>query len=316
MKKITQNVSFGKLAMLVNILILGMFIVSMVSLLNFDKENVKLVKESPVYEAAFAELREVERPRRQAQADVDYYVHKLDTLKKQTPATDKKRLKEQQEEIDRTINTLAGKEADLAKVDSIIGVQTMFFEAIQNPFNDLTKQVHSKKTTFKAVMWITILLFVTKVIFFAMWKYKSLQTLRITSPWMHKSTAPFWAYVGWLIPGYNFIKPYAVYSEIYNETNFILLDKGILQKDIDSNSDFNIGLWWGLLITTTVLMSYIISATFFSQGPMHLKLSHTGVAVTAIIFWVCYLAQECAVIFRGVKMNQILFENRSKFDLQ
>jgi len=316
MKKITQNASFGKYAMLVNILILGMFVVSMACLLSFDKVNVKLVKETPVYEAAFAELREVERPRRQAQADVDYYVTKLDTLQHRAIPADKKKAKEHQEEIDRTIQTLTEKEVDLAKVDSIIAVQTIFFEAIQVPFDDLTNQAHSKKTTFTAMLWITILLFVTKVVFFALWTHKSLLTLRITSPWMEKSTAPFWAYLSWVIPGYNFIKPYAVFAEIYNETNFILLDKNILQKEIDTNSDFNIGLWWGLLITSTVLMSYIISATFFSQGPMFLKLSHTGVVITAIVFWTCYLLQECAVIYRGVKMNQILFENHSKFDLQ
>jgi len=316
MKKITQNASFGKYAMLANILILSMFIVSMVCLLSFDKVNVKLVKETPVYEAAFAELRKVEQPRRQAQADVDYYVIKLDTLQHRAVPADKKKATELQDEIGRTINTLASKEADLLRVDSLITVQTMFFEAIQVPFENLTQDSQSAKKTFRIMLWITIVLFIGKVFLFAECTYRSLLNLRITSPWMTKSTAPFWAYLGWFIPGYNFIKPYAVFSEAYNETNFILLDKNILQKEIDPNSDFNIGLWWGLLITSTVIMSYIINATFFGQGPMYLKLSHTGVAIAAIFFWTCYLLQECAVIFRGVKMNQILFENRSKFDLQ
>ncbi|MCL2245937.1 MAG: hypothetical protein FWC10_02355, partial [Lentimicrobiaceae bacterium] len=64
MKKITKNVSFGKLAMLANVFILGMFIISMVCLLNFDKVNVKLVHQTPAYESAFAYLRDVEKPRR------------------------------------------------------------------------------------------------------------------------------------------------------------------------------------------------------------------------------------------------------------
>jgi len=314
MKKITQNAPFGKLAMLVNVLILGMFIVSMVCMLNFDKVNVKLVKETPGYEVAFAELRKVESPRRQAQADMDYYAVKLDTLKNRAIPADRKKAKEHQEEIDRTIHTLAGKEAELADVDAAIRMQTMLFEAVQVPFDDLTKQVQSKKTTFKAMLWITILLFVGKVLLFAAWTHKSLLNLRITSPWMTKSTSPYWAYLGWLIPGYNFIKPYTVFAEIYNETTYILLDKK-LKEDTDNNSDFNLGLWWGLLIVSALVMPYIINATFFNEGPMFVKLSHTGVAVTAIAFWTFYLLQESVLIFRGLKMNQILFENHPKFDL-
>jgi len=316
MKKITPNASLGKSAMLVNVLILGMFVISIVCLLNFDKVNIKLIHETPGYEMAFSELREVEKPRRQAQADVDYYAYKLDTLKQREISTDKKKAKEQIEEVERTIHTLAAKEVELAHVDSVISVQTILFEAIQVPFDDLTKQAQSKKTTFKVMLWIMILFFVGKVLFFASWTYKSLLNLRITSPWMTKSISPFWAYLGWFIPGYNFIKPYMVYAEIYNETTYILLDKNIIQEDKDTNSDFNLGLWWGLLIMSALVMPYIISATFFNEGPMFYKLSHTGVAVTAIIFWVFYLVQECVLILRGVKMNQILFENHPKFDLQ
>jgi len=315
MKKISQNASFGKVAMLVNVLIFSMFVISMVCLLNFDKVNVKLIREAPAYEMAFSELREVEKPRRQAQADVDYYVTKLDTLRKQTPPVDKKKEKEHQEEIARTMNTLAGKEADLAKVDSVIGMQTILFEAIQVPFNDLTKQAQSKKSTFKIMLWITILLFVGKVFSFASWTHKSILNLRITSPWMTKSTSPYWAYLGWFIPVYNFIKPYTIFAEIYNETSYILLDKELI-KDNDTNSDFNLGLWWTLLIMAALVMPYMISATFFNEGPMFVKLSHTGVAIVAIVFWFLYLVQESVLIFRGLKMNQILFENRSKFDLQ
>jgi len=316
MKKIIPNASFGKLSILVNILIFCMFVVSMICLMKFDKVNVKLNREAPVYEMAFSDLRDVEKPRRQAQADVDYYVVKLDTLKQRDAFTDKKKAKEHQEEIERTIHTLKAKEVELAHVDSTIQVQTVLFEAIQVPFDDLTKDVQSAKKIFSIMIWITILFFVTKVAFFATMNYKSLLNLRITSPWMKKSTAPFWAYVSWLVPGYNFIKPYAVYAEIYNETTFILLDKNLLKKDTDTNSDFNLGLWWGLLLMSAVLMPYIINATFFSQGPMYLKLSHSGVAITTVVFWALYLIQESVVIFRGSKMNQILFENHPKFDLQ
>jgi hypothetical protein len=213
------------------------------------------------------------------------------------------------------MNTLANKESELAKIDSAIKVQLMFFEAIKVPHYDLMNQANSAKKTFLITLWITILFFVAKVLFFATWNYKNMLNLRITSPWMAKSTSPYWSYVSWLIPGYNFIKPYMVFAETYNETHYILLDKDAIQKDTDTNSDFNLGLWWGLLIMAVVVMSYILNATFFKEGPMYLKFSHVGVAVAAIVFWVLYLIQESILISKMIKMNHILFENRPKFDL-
>jgi len=115
---------------------------------------------------------------------------------------------------------------------------------------------------------------------------------------------------------YNFIKPYTVFNEVINETNYVLADKELTQNDSDANTDFSIGLWWGLLLVTVLLFSFILSSTFFKQGPMYFKLSHTGVVVVAIVMWALYLLQECMVIRKGIKMNQILFQNRSKFDLQ
>jgi hypothetical protein len=315
MKKITNNASLGKLAMLCNALILGMFIVAMVCLMNFDKVNLRLVSETPAYEAAARELNNVERPRRQAQADVDYYVDKLKILHQEEMPTDKKKAKALQDEIERNVNILETKKDDLAKIDELIQMQLILFEAVKVPHFDLINEAQSAKKIFLVTMWLTILLFVVKVAFFAAWNYKNLKNLRVTSPWMEKSTAPFWAYLGWLIPGYNFIKPYAVFAEIYNETNYILLDKEIIKEDVDKNADFNLGLWWGLLLITVVAMSYILNAVFFNEGPMHLKFSHIGVVITAVGFWVVYLLLETFLILKGIKKNQILFENRPKFDL-
>ena len=316
MKKITNNASLGKLAMLFNVLILSMFIVSMVCLMSFDKVNIKLVRETPGYEAAARELSDVERPRRQAQAEVDYYAEKLDTLKVHAIPTDKKKAKEHQEELDRVTNTLGEKETELAKIDAAIQAQLILFEAVKMPHYDLMNQVYSAKKAFNIVLWLTILLFVAKVLSFAAWNYKNLQNLRITSPWMNKSTSPYWAYLSWFVPGYNFIKPYMVYAEIYNETQYILLDKNLIKNDKDTNSDFSLGLWWGLLLMAAVVMPYILSATFFGSGPMNYKFSHVGVVMAITAFWTLYLLLESILIHRTIKMNQILFANHPKFDLQ
>jgi len=316
MKKITNTALFGKLAMFSNPLILGMFIIAMVCLMSFDKVNTRLISETPYYDAASRELSEVERPRRQAQAEVDYYLTKFDTLAAQPVPTDKKKAKEHQEEIERTANTLENKKIELEKIDAAIQTQLVLFEAIKVPHFDLIEKVDSAKKTFMITIWLTILFFVAKVIFFATWTHKNMLILRATSPWMNKSTAPFWAYLGWFIPIFNFIKPYSVFAETFNETNYILLDKKVIEKDIDTNADFNIGLWWGLLIMAVVVMSYILSATFFEEGPMFLKFSHLGVAITAIAFWTLYILQETFIIAKGIKMNRILFANRPKFGLQ
>ena len=312
MKKITNNAIFGKLAMLFNLLILGVFIISMICLMKFDKVNIRLFHETPEFEKAEAELRNVEKPRRQAQADVDYYAQKLKNLNQQTLPTDKKKAKEAKEEIERTEQTLAAKEEELAKVDDAIKLQNKFYEAIKTPFDDLKNEVDKAKSVFKITLWFTILLFIAKVLFFATWNYKNLQNLRLTSPWMKKSVAPFWAFLGWIIPVYNFVKPYNVFAEVYNESNYILLDKNIVEKDIDANADFNLGLWWGLLLIATLLMSFVLSATFFKESPMYFKLSHVWVVVMAIIIWALYLLQETVLIRKGIKMNQILFENYPK----
>jgi hypothetical protein len=287
----------------------------MVCLLKFDKVNVKLVKEAPAYKNAEAELHSAAKPRREAQANVEYYENKIEKLKNEAVPADKKKAKEHYEDIEKTEHTLAVKIEELEKIESDINLQSILFEAIQVPFDDLTNQTTKAKLTFKITLWITILLFVGKVLLFATWNFRDLKNLRITSPWMMKSTAPSWAYLAWLIPGYNLIKPYMVFSEIFNETNFILLDKKVIEKDIDKNSDFNIGLWWGLLLVSIVLMSLILNATFFNQGPMYYKLSHHVVAYTAILFYFLYLIQESVMMLRGIKMNQILSANHPKFAL-
>jgi hypothetical protein len=316
MKKITDNALLGKLAMLFNVLILGMFIISMVCLLSFDKVNIKLVKETPAFKEADSELREVEKPRRQAQTEVDYYANKLENLLKEEVSADKRKAKDHQDEIDRTKNTLESKEEELEKVDAAIAQQNILYEAIKVPFDDLSKKVGAAKKVFNITLYFTLLLFIVKIIFFAAWNYKNLLNLRLTSPWMKKSTAPYWAYLSWLIPGYNLVKPYNVFAEILNEKNYILADKDLINKDADPNADFYLGIWWGLFLIAVVVLSLVINATFFKEGPMFYKLSHLGVVITAIFAWALYLLQEIVLIMKAIKMNQILLENQSKLDLQ
>lgn len=313
MRKITNNAKLGKFSMLLNLLILVSFIISMVMIMKFDEVNVKLVADTPTYEKGVEKMREVEKPRRQALGEVEYYEYKLDTLKKQPIKTDAKLQKLHAEDIARTIDNLKEKKAALNSVDSVIKVEQMFFEPIQTVHKDIEDQTNSAKDNFLLLMYITIFLVVLKITLFGIWNMINLQNLRIASPWMNKSTAPFWAILGWFIPFYNFIKPYSVFAEIWDETDYILKDKEIVPKDTkEDNNEFYVGLWWGFLIIAMGLMSWIINSTFFGQEAMFTKLSHSGVAITAIIVWAIYLAHETILIRKFNKMNQLLFANQSK----
>lgn len=313
MRKITNNAKLGKFSMLLNLLILVSFIISMVMIMKFDEVNVKLVADTPSYEKGVEKMREVEKPRRQALGEVEYYEYKLDTLKQQPIKTDAKLKKLHEEEIARTIDNIKEKKVALNSVDSVIKVEQMFFEPIQTVHKDLEDLTNSAKDKFLLLIYITIFLVVLKITLFGIWNMINIQNLRVASPWMKKSTAPYWAILGWFIPIYNFIKPYSVFAEIWDETDYILKDKEIVPKETkEDNSEFYIGLWWGLLIIAMGLMSWVINSTFFAQEAMYTKLSHSGVAITAIIAWAIYLAHETILIRKFNKMNQLLFANQSK----
>lgn len=313
MRKITNNAKLGKISMLLNFLILVSFIISMVLIMNFDKVNVHFVAQGPTYEKAVERMREVERPRRQALASVEHYQEKLDTLKMHPVLSNPKLIKEYDEEVSRTINNIQEKKDALKSVDSVIQIEQMFFEPIRTVYQDLEKETGTAKGSFLILMYITIALVVLKVTVFGIWNMNNIKNLKVSSPWMSKSTAPYWAVLGWFIPVYNFIKPYTVFAEIWDETDYILKDKGIVPKETkEDNSEFYLGLWWGLLIIAMLIMSYIVNATFFGQEAMYYKLSHSGVAITAIITWAIYLIHETILIRKFNKMNQILFANQSK----
>ena len=91
MKKISNNTFLGKLVQILNLVVVVFFILSVVFLLKFDKINVVKVNDEPAYLKAKEELHTIEHPLKQAEAEVDYYTTKLDTLKQhQATLTDKK----------------------------------------------------------------------------------------------------------------------------------------------------------------------------------------------------------------------------------
>ncbi|MEG2070622.1 MAG: DUF4328 domain-containing protein [Bacteroidales bacterium] len=313
MKKITNNSILGKITMLFNLLILVLFIVSMVFILKFDEINVVKVRETPHYEKALETMRTVEHPIKQNQAEVEYYTVKLDTLSKKAPK-DKKEATELKEDIDRTKQTLSDKKAALAATDSTIAAQKVIFDPIQTHYNDLCAQTEQAKSKYTLLNWILCVVIVIKIILFAFWTYKNSKNLHHAANWMNKGASSYWAFLGWIIPVYNFVKPYTFFSEIWNETAYLLKDKSIVARDQkDDNSDFILGIWWSLFLIGMLLVPYFINGVFMQEGPMFLKLNHTGIIITAIVFWALYLLQESNVIRKYNKMNKIMFDNQDKF---
>ena len=313
MKKITNNSKFGKLSMILNLLILVFFIISMVFLMKFDDVNVQFVQKKPEFNSARESLREVEQPRRRALAEVEHYQVRLDSLVKKAVPTDAKLRKEHEENLKRVREVLPEKKAQLAQIDSLIGVEQLFFEPIQTVYSDLENKTNQAMSKFNLYIWITIGLVFLKILVFGYWNCLNIRNLRNAAPWMEKGVAPFWGLVGWLIPGYNLIKPYSVSAEIWNETDYILKDKEILPKNSkNNNAEFNIGIWWGLLIFTMLIMTWIIGGTFFGQSAMYYKLNHQSVVIAAIICWAVYLLWECILIRRFNKMNHLLVANQNK----
>ena len=161
--------------------------------------------------------------------------------------------------------------------------------------------------------YLTLFLFVAKIIIFGILNLLSLKNLRVSSPWMSKSTAPFWGLVAWIIPGYNFIKPYVVFSEVWSETSYILKDREIIAKETkEENDEFYIGLWWGFFIIASLVMSWILYSTFFTTGAMFTKMPHSTVAIIAAVVWFLYLCMDTFLLRKFNKMSQILFANQSK----
>jgi hypothetical protein len=315
MKKISNNTLLGRLAQILNVVILAFFILSVIFLLNFDKVNVVKVGNEPAYLKAKEHLHTVEHPLKLNQAEVDYYAYKLDTLTQHQAAVakDKKAVKALQEDIDRTKKTLGEKKEALAQTEQAIADERAAFEPIEAEYNDMVAQTEAAEGTYNVFLFITLLLFLVKVLIWAIWNYKNSLNLRNVCPWMEKATAPSWAFWGWIIPIYNLIKPYAFFNELYDETEYALTDKNVMPADNKSDNDFILGFWWGMFLLAVCLMSMIIVSTFFGNGPAFYKLNHTSVAVAAIVLWCVYVLMEIIVINKYNKLNKLMADNEKVF---
>lgn len=315
MKKITNNSLPGKLTWLLNIFVLVFFILTMVFLMKFDKTNVKVVNDRPGFEKIQENLEMIKHPMKQNLAEVDYYQHKLDTLKLREANT-KQEQKLKSEQIEVTTKTLKDKTDVLTKAKANLAEAQAEFVPIEAAWKDLNAENNASKSKVIVFAIITFVLFLVKLFVFATWNYRNSRNLHSTAFWMKDGMAPWWAYVSWLIPVYNLIKPFSFIREIWDETDYVLEDKSIVTVRKDThveNSGLYMGIWWTLFLCSFWLMNVILLRTFFGEGPLFLKANHGAMTIVAIVVMVLCMLVEVFLIHTYNKKNLILLENADKF---
>ncbi|MBO4488689.1 MAG: DUF4328 domain-containing protein [Bacteroidales bacterium] len=316
MKKITDNTFLGKLTLLLNVVVLVLFIVSILSLLKFDKVNVGVVNDRDAYEKAYENFVMAQHPLRQDSAEVAYYSNKLDSLKTKAVANTKDEKKSLAEMITMTTETLKEKtkiqkEHEDALVDA---------EAAYGPLKDAWDASNANRDSAKKGFWvlacITFLVFLVKTFFFARWDSKNLKNLHNISPWMKDGNSVASPYIAWFVPIINLIKPLSIFKEIWDETDYALENKEIVKVDKDNavdNSGIYMGIWWALLLISCWLMNLILLFTFFKEGAFFVKTNHATMAVVAIVIMILAMLFETMLVLQYNKKNKLLVANEDKF---
>ncbi len=353
MKKITNNVGLGKLTMLLDAVIAVCIIISVVLLIRFDKVNVQLQNTKPMYDAYVQDSLRLEQVIGDCQKKMDNAVNqqqvmalKIDSLKNSYKAIEKDRTVEKKvkEDLQNAIkfdeDQLASFETSYTE-DSTLQVLTndtlkmahAANTALIGTYTQLEQDSKSPRMAYNIMIIITIVLFICKVVLFALWSFRNMKNVHAVSPWMEKSTKPMWAFLGWCIPVYNLMKPCSVFSEIWDETKYIMKDKGLVENDDDDNQMEFIGLWWGLHLFAKCILPLVVGGlmvcfnywllplsctdflnmgVFFGIKGFFLNLNHTFVAILVIIAWLLYMGYEIYMVNLYNKMNKMLVDNESK----
>ena len=319
MKNITNNSLWSKLTLLLNMLLLVLFVISMLFLMKFDKTNLKVVEARPAYEKSYEAFMMAQHPLKQDSAEVAYYQYKLDTLQQKLPTVKKDAKKALEESISVTKNTLSEKQKTMKEHLDQIAEHEAEYTPLKDEWDALNADNAKTKSSFIVIAVITLIAFLCKIFTFATWNYKNSKNLHNISHCMKDGMPAWMSYVSWIIPVYNLLKPVSFFKEIWEETDYILEDKGIVvvpddKKDtIVDNSGLHISIWWILTLVCVWLMSFVLYKTFFTEGPLFIKANHGNIAILAIVLLVLCLAEETYLLITYNKKNKLLVENADKF---
>jgi hypothetical protein len=353
MKKITNNVGLGKLAMLLDAVIAVCIIISVVLLIRFDKVNVQYQNTKPMYDAYVKDSLRLEQVIGDCQKKIDnaeeqkvILTAKIDSMKAEYKAIEKDRKVEKKvkDDLQNAIkfdedqyNSFVAAITEDSTMQVCAG-DTLKMNCVANAdmigkYTQLEQDSKGPRKAYNVVIMIAILLFIGKVVLFALWSFKNMKNVHAVSPWMEKSTKPMWAILGWCIPVYNLMKPCSVFSELWDETKYILKSKEIVADDEDENQMEFIGLWWGLHLFAKCILPLVVGGlmvcfnywflpiactdflnmgVFFGIKGFFLNLNHTFVAILVILAWLLYMGYEIYMINSYNKMNKMLVDNESK----
>lgn len=314
MKKITNNTFLGKLTLILNAVVLVLFILSMVSLMKFDKTNRVVVDDRAEYEAAYEEYVTAQHPLKQDSAEVAYYQYKLDTLQQKT-VTAKDEKKALADMISQTKQTLSDKEKTMEEHIAAVADIEKSYNSIKEHWDGINADNDKTKSAFWVMAIITIIVFLVKTFVLATYGYRNSKNIHEAASWMKNGMKPFMSYVSWFVPVYNLLKPVSFVKEVWEETDYILEDKAIVAdtKQKVDNSGIHFGIWWFLMLCSVWVMNFVLYKTFFTEGPLFIKSNHGTMAVVAIIVMVLCILEEVYLILSYNKKNKMLVDNADKF---
>lgn len=350
MKKITNNTLFGRLTMILNLLVGVFMVISVVALLRFDKINTQLQNAKPGYNNMLDSLKRVEqvigdfdKKIANSQEQMDNLTTKIEEEQTEYQLTvkdkkaDAKAKEEAKGQLEFNQNQLKSFE-EAIKTDSEqrkLAQDTLaMFQRETQPvidnYKQLEQEVEGPRALMNTFVMITICLFLCKIVMFAYWSFLNMKNLRVLAPWMKKSTSPWLAIAAWFIPIYNLGKPCSIFYEMWDETKYVLKDKGIISELNDDSQMEMVGAWWGLYLVAKCLIPLVIGGlfiglnfwllpicfgdtvnigTFFGAKGLFLYFNHTLIAVLAIVIWLAYVLYESYLVYSYNKMNKMLVDN-------
>lgn len=352
MKKVTNNVGLGKLTMLLDAVIAVCIIISVILLIRFDKVNVQYQNTKPMYDAYVQDSLRLEQVIGDCQKKIDnaeeqkgILTTKIDSLKAEYQVIEKDRkvekkvkddlqnaIKFDEDQYNSFVTAISADSTTQVLAADTLKMSRAANADMINSYTQLEQDSKGPRGAYNVMIIITILLFIAKVVFFALWSFKNMKNVHAVSPWMEKSTKPIWAILGWCIPVYNLMKPCSVFSELWDETKYILKSKEIANDDDENQMEF-IGLWWGLHLFAKCILPLVVGGlmvcfnywflpiagtdfldmgVFFGIRGFFLNLNHTFVAILVILAWLLYMGYEIYMVNSYNKMNQMLVDNESK----
>lgn len=288
MKKFKNNVLWGVIAMVLNLVILGLVVFSTVELSTYDKKNTYL-QDSVMFEykmwsdsVQYADVavgntkmsmqsykrsfEDAEAAAKRAEDEMEQCKVYAAGLSKNSPEykqyeeqfktaykkwqSDSMNMAEANDNITRLNN-------DLKAYNDTLTFAQNGLKPWQEKHDEAVSEVAPYLKNFNMVIIITSVLLALKLLCFGIWMMFNTKNLRKVCPWWKKSSDVM-NIVSWFIPVYNLFKPCALFSNLISETKYVLRDKSIITDTKDNNHMESISLWWGSMLFAKIVMPLFV----------------------------------------------------------